>query len=56
MFVLIKWIDSNEVTVMEETPDLEKSNEGDTVNVLYGDEYYEGTLIKRSGRLINFLK
>lgn len=50
MFVLLQWNDSKKITVMEESTDLEKKNEGETVEVLYGNTLHKGILIKRSGK------
>lgn len=50
MFVLLKWVKSNQVTIMAETPDLKKFNEGDIVKVNYEGKPFEGILIKRSSK------
>lgn len=49
-FVLIKWINHNSVTVMEETEDIMEYDIGEIVTIRYGKKPFKGKIVCRSGK------
>lgn len=49
-YVLLHWIKTKNVTIMEEPINIIEKSEGDTVTIPYGKKSYDAVLIKRSGK------
>lgn len=49
MYVLIKWLNQNSVTILEESSETENKEVGETVIIYYGKEPFDGKIVSRSG-------
>lgn len=50
MFILIKWLSHNSVTVLEETRDFKEKRIGENIKVKYGKKFFVGKIICRNGK------